>query len=137
VSAPRGPLLVLYDEECGFCVWVLAWLLRWDRARELQPVPIQSEDGARILADMPAGARLESWHLADRDGRLLGSAGAAFAPLLDVLPAGSRPASLTRAAPRLSEDAYRWVADHRAALGQLVTARAKRRARALVAARVR
>ena len=25
--------LVLYDAECRFCCWSLAWLLRWDRAR--------------------------------------------------------------------------------------------------------
>jgi predicted DCC family thiol-disulfide oxidoreductase YuxK len=130
------PLLVLYDSECGFCVWALGLLLRWDRAQALRPVPIQSEEGARVLAGMPAESRLESWHLADHDGRLLCSAGAALAPALEVLPGGRPAAALVRAAPLLSERAYRWIADHRAPLASLLSGRAKRRARALVAARM-
>jgi predicted DCC family thiol-disulfide oxidoreductase YuxK len=30
-TALVGRWIVLYDADCGFCNWLLAWLLRWDR----------------------------------------------------------------------------------------------------------
>jgi hypothetical protein len=35
-------LIVLYDDDCGFCEVMLAMLLRWDRATRVRPVSIQS-----------------------------------------------------------------------------------------------
>src|SRR5207248_892628 len=85
VTADQG--VVLYDQDCGFCKWSLAKVLRWDHSKRLRAVPIQSEEGARLLADVPPDQRLESWHFVDRDGKRF-SAGAAAAPLARALPRG-------------------------------------------------
>jgi predicted DCC family thiol-disulfide oxidoreductase YuxK len=123
-----------YDADCGFCRWALAWILRWDRARRLEPVAIESTEGDRDLGDLGA-ARLESWHLVRGGERYSG--GRAFAALLEELPGGSVLAPL---APRLEfaiVPGYRWVADHRGGLSRLVPRRSRARADALVESRTR
>jgi predicted DCC family thiol-disulfide oxidoreductase YuxK len=127
---------VLYDADCGFCRWTLAQLLKADRDRRLRPVKIQSEEGETLLADLTSEQRLRSWHLVGPDGSRE-SAGAGAPTLLRLLPGGRAPAAVLAAAPRLTERAYAWVADHRSALSKLVPARSKRRADRLVAARSR
>ena len=118
---------VMYDAECGVCTWAVAVLLAWDRDRQLHPCAIQSPAGERLLADLDAHARLESWHLVSPGGER-SSGGAAFAPLLELLPGGALGARLASAAPSSSERAYRWVADRRSTLSRLLPAQAKRRA---------
>ena len=135
MAAHEERLAVLYDRECGFCAWALSWLLRWDRARCLEPVAIQSEEGQRLLADMPPEQRLESWHLCQAQGRLR-SGGEALSDVLARLPLGAPLARLTAHYPRATERAYAWVAAHRSALGRLLSDASKRRARALIAARM-
>ena len=125
-GADRADAVVLYDEDCGFCRWTLGRLLAWDSHEALRPVPISSEEGERLLADMPREQRLASWHLV-RGGRRW-SAGAAFPPLLSLLPGGSRPARLSARMPRLSEAGYAFVARNRGFFGRLVSDGAKRRA---------
>src|SRR5205823_12940943 len=88
VTADRQSV-VLYDQDCGFCKWSLDKILAWDRAQRVRPVPIQSEEGSRLLAPIPPHARLDSWHVVRADGKLF-SAGAAAAPLARLLP-GGRP----------------------------------------------
>jgi predicted DCC family thiol-disulfide oxidoreductase YuxK len=109
--------VVLYDEDCGFCRWSLDRLLRWDRGDRLRPVPIQSEEGDRLLADLRLEDRLASWHLVAPDGRRT-SGGAATAPLARLLPAGAPVALLAETFPRTTDRAYRWVARHRDELGR-------------------
>jgi predicted DCC family thiol-disulfide oxidoreductase YuxK len=128
-------LLVLYDDQCGFCAWCMAWLLRADRARRLAPVAIESEQGRRLLAGMPQQQRLASWHVCD-DGGLLASGGAGLAHVLARLPAGAPAAALARRMPRASERAYGWVAAHRVGLGKLLPRASKARARVLIASRM-
>jgi predicted DCC family thiol-disulfide oxidoreductase YuxK len=122
---------VYYDRDCGFCRWMLAWILRWDRRRRLQPVPIESPEGDRELGDL-GDARLEAWHLV-RDG-VRWSGGRAFVPLLEELPGGHVLAPLARRLECLSVPAYGWVAKHRGGLSRLVPIRSKRRADARLAA---
>jgi predicted DCC family thiol-disulfide oxidoreductase YuxK len=110
-----------YDEDCGFCRWALAWVLRWDRRGRLQPVRIERPED------------LDSWHF-ERGGRRW-SAGEAFAPLLEELPGGRLLAPLAHRLEWLLAPAYRWVARNRAVLSKLVPAWSKRRADELVAAR--
>jgi predicted DCC family thiol-disulfide oxidoreductase YuxK len=55
--------IVLYDGDCGFCKWLLAGLLRWDRAQRLQPLALQTKQAAELLADLTPDQRLASWHL--------------------------------------------------------------------------
>src|SRR5262249_56758070 len=115
-DAPRGRALsgaaqsaLLYDEDCSFCRWSLDRIVAWDRAKRLRPVPIQSEEGARLLAPMTREARLDSWHLVGADGRVF-SAGAAAPPLARLLPGGRPLALLFPAVPRVTQGGYPLVA---------------------------
>ncbi len=127
-------MLVLYDRDCGFCAWVLGWLLRWDRRRRLRPVAIQSTEGERLLAGLPEQERLASWHAATESGRVV-SAGAAFPPVLRTLPGGGPLAWLSTRFPRLTERAYRAVASRRTVIGPRLPRRSVARAQRLVAER--
>jgi predicted DCC family thiol-disulfide oxidoreductase YuxK len=127
-------MIVLWDKDCGFCAFMLSLVLRADRARRLRPVPIQGEEGERLLADMPLEQRLASWHFIDDAGHRT-SGGEALSKLLGYLPLGRGPAALTRALPKPTEGAYHWVATHRRLLSRPIPSGAKERARRLVAAR--
>ena len=110
--AQAAPLVILYDEDCGFCKWSLNKILAWDRGGRLRPVAIQSDEGQDLLADVPASKRLESWHLILPSGEIR-SAGAAAAPLVEQLPGGSPLAWAFRRLPGPTERGYRWVANNR------------------------
>ena len=109
---------ILYDSDCGFCTRMLDRIMRWDRAGRLRAVPIQTDEGDRLLEQIPPGRRLDSWHLVPADGSVL-SAGAAGPPLLRLLPGGRLPAALLALLPAVTEAGYRWVAAHREQLGRL------------------
>ncbi len=130
MSAPPRPsrAVVLYDRDCGFCVWSLDKVLAWDRDGILRPVAIQSPDGAELLAAIPEPERLRSWHLALPSGELR-SAGAAAAPLVAMLPGGRPLAFLLRRFPRATDRCYRYVADHRSRFASLVGASSSSRLR--------
>jgi branched-chain amino acid transport system substrate-binding protein len=115
----QRPVALLYDADCSFCKWCLEWILRWDRRGRLRAVAIQSEEGARLLAELDPEARLDSWHLVDPNGEVV-SGGAAAAPLARLLPGGRPLAFLFATFPRATERAYRWVADHRGWLARLL-----------------
>lgn len=127
-DAVLGAWRVLYDADCGFCVWAVSVLLAWDRERRLRPCAIQSREGQELLAGVEPGRRLSSWHLISPAGTLC-SGGSAFGPLLELLPGGAPGAAAASAAPQLGERAYDWLADRRSTLSRLVPARAKARAR--------
>jgi predicted DCC family thiol-disulfide oxidoreductase YuxK len=122
VSQERDdPLIVLYDEDCGFCRWALDRLLAWDRRRRLRSIPIQADEGQALLgaAGLPTSAHLDSWHVALPSGAVR-SAGAAAPPVLEQLPGGGPLAALARRAPRLTDCAYRAVARNRTRLARLL-----------------
>jgi acetyl esterase len=123
---------VIYDADCGFCRWSLAVLLRAGEPGALRPLPLGTPEADRLLADLTVEERNASWHLVDDDGTRT-SAGAALAPALSLLPGGPIPAALVARMPRLTERAYRWVADHRGRIGRLVPARARRWADRVIA----
>ena len=110
---------MLYDDDCGFCKWSLDKILAWDRRRRLRPVAIQSEEGQRLLAEIPERERLDSWHLVLPSGEVR-SAGAGAEPLARLLPGGRPLAWLFGRFPGITERAYRYVADHRDRFGRLV-----------------
>jgi predicted DCC family thiol-disulfide oxidoreductase YuxK len=134
LDAPRW--LVLYDADCGFCVWLLAALLRWDRDSRLRPLALQRPEVGELLADLTLEERMRSWHLVSPRGER-SSAGTAFAPLLRLLPGGRTSAAASARLPAFSERAYGWVADRRVALSKLIPAASKRRAGERVRARER
>lgn len=119
IIAPVPPRPILYDDDCGFCKWTLDKILAWDRHRRLRPVAIQSDEGATLLASVAEERRLDSWHLILPSGEVR-SAGAAAAPLVELLPAGRPLAAIFRAFPRSTERAYRAVANNRGRLARIV-----------------
>lgn len=113
---------ILYDADCGFCRWSLAWVLRWDRGRRLRPVALQDPEAERLLPGISEQERMASWHLVAEDGAV-SSAGSAVAPLLRLLPGGRPLAALATRFPGVTERAYRWVAKHRGRLSTIVGSR--------------
>ena len=111
--------VLLYDADCSFCRWSLDKILSWDRAQRLRPLPIQSEEGSRLLAPIPPDARLDSWHLVGADGRVF-SGGAVAPPLARLLPGGRPLAAVFAALPGVTERAYRLVARHRDDLARVL-----------------
>jgi predicted DCC family thiol-disulfide oxidoreductase YuxK len=122
---------LLYDQDCGFCMWTVARVLRRDQNRDLRAATIQSPEGQDLLAGVPKERRLESWHLVLSDGRLY-SGGAVFAPLLRVL---RRPgqAWLLERLPAPANWGYRAVAGRRSWFGSLLSGAARRRAEVMIA----
>ena len=111
-GSPEPQPVVLYDDDCAFCRWSLDKILAWDRRRQLRPVAIQSDEGQRLLEHLPETERLDSWHLVVPSGEVR-SAGAAAAPLAELLPGGRPLAFLFRSFPSLTERAYRRIAANR------------------------
>ncbi|HEY3829060.1 MAG TPA: DCC1-like thiol-disulfide oxidoreductase family protein [Solirubrobacteraceae bacterium] len=127
-------LIVLYDGDCGFCKVVLAMLLRWDRARRLNPVTIQSAQGEKLLGGLARQEHLRSWHLLDPEGMLY-SGGAGVPIVFDALPWGTPIARTASCFPETTSRVYDWVAKNRALLGRLLKARARAWATRVIAER--
>jgi predicted DCC family thiol-disulfide oxidoreductase YuxK len=119
---------ILYDADCGFCRWSLAQVLRLDRRHLLRPVALQDPEADALLTGMSREKRMASWHLVGEDGRVY-SGGAAFAPLLRLVPGGGPLAKVLARFPALADVAYRAVAGRRSFFGRLVPASSAARAR--------
>jgi predicted DCC family thiol-disulfide oxidoreductase YuxK len=127
MAPTRQPWLVLYDGDCGLCKWLLAGLLRFDRAGRLRPVALQRPEAATLLADLDPAERMESMHLVSPDGART-SAGEALPALLRLLRGGRFPAAVFARFPRFTGWAYRWVATHRVGISRFVPGCVKERA---------
>ena len=130
---PNAPLLVFYDEECGYCRWSVAQLLRFDRDQRLRLIAIQSPEGERLLADVAPELRLESAHLIDGEGKLF-SGGDAAAPIAAALPRLAPTAPLLRRLSRPVNASYNLIAANREQFGRLVGSSARERADRAIAA---
>ncbi len=128
-----APLLVFYDEECGYCRWSVATLLRFDRDQRLRLIAIQSPRGERLLADVAPEQRLASAHLIDADGQLF-SGGDAAAPIAAAMPSLARAAPLLRHLARPVNAGYKLVAANREQFGRLVGSSSRERADRAIAA---
>jgi predicted DCC family thiol-disulfide oxidoreductase YuxK len=122
-----GGATVLYDRDCGFCRWTLAQILRFDSARRLRPLPIQSPEGQRLLGGVPEADRLSSWHLVTPDGAVRSGA-EGFPGLFSRLPAGAPIAWLTGLLQGPSALGYRLVVDNRTRLGRRISQERRDRA---------
>jgi predicted DCC family thiol-disulfide oxidoreductase YuxK len=109
---------LLYDDDCGFCKLCVRAILRLDHDERLLPVSIQSEEGQRLLTEVPPERRLDSFHLVTPGGTVR-SGGAAAEPLASLLPGGHLPARAFRRYPGQTDAVYRWVARHRSTFGRL------------------
>lgn len=125
-------MIVLYDTDCGFCRWAMAWAVRRDDRRVLVAVPIQSPLGAELLVDVVPSERLRSAHVVCADGRRRSGAAAA-AEVLSVLPATRVLGRLAARMPRTTALVYGAVAARRKSLGRFVGEEARRRADDLLA----
>lgn len=125
-------MIVLYDADCGFCRWAMAWAVRRDHHHLLVPVPIQSPLGCELLGDVVPGERLRSAHVVHDNGcRRSGGGGAA--DVLGALPSTRMLGRLTRRLPRTTALLYGVVAARRKGFGRLVGKEARRRADDLLA----
>jgi len=125
-------VIVLYDADCGFCRWAMAWAMRRDHRDVLAAVPIQSPLGCELLVDVLPGDRLRSAHVLSDDG-CRRSGGAAAAEVLSVLPPTRVLGRLGRRFPRTAALLYGMVAARRTGFGRLVGKKARRRADELLA----
>jgi predicted DCC family thiol-disulfide oxidoreductase YuxK len=126
-------VIVLYDADCGFCRWAMAWAVRRDHHHVLVTVPIQSPLGSELLVDVIPNDRLRSAHVVRDDGRRR-SGGAAAADVLSVLPPTRALGQLARSVPRTTALLYGVVAARRMSFGRLVGKEARRRADELLGA---
>ena len=109
---------LLYDGECGFCRLATKVAMRLDDDHRLRPVAIQSEEGQRLLTEVPAELRLDSFHVVTPGGHVV--SGADAAPLLSrLLRGGHVPSRAMRRFPRQTAATYGFVSRHRGALGRL------------------
>ena len=113
---------LLYDADCGFCLWSLHKILALDRHHRLRPVALQDPEADALLGGMDEERKMASSHLVTPDGSVY-SAGAATGPLLRLLPRGGGLARIAERFPGATERGYRWVADHRSLLGRVVSAK--------------
>ncbi len=133
---PEPELTVLYDADCGFCRWSVAWLLQHAQDGAVQALAIQSAEARALLlaAGVPArrSAALRARHCRRRlAGRRCAAEGKPHRSSRRVLrgPTGRAVALAIGVVPApLRDFAYRRVAANRIAVGRLVSA--KRRARA-------
>jgi predicted DCC family thiol-disulfide oxidoreductase YuxK len=109
--------VVLYDRDCSLCVWSVQVLRAWDRRSRVAAIPIQGEEGSRLLARVASAARLASMHVVTSDGAVR-SGGAGLPAVLRPRPGGRALARLTEVMPRTTDRAYRLVSRHRATLGR-------------------
>jgi predicted DCC family thiol-disulfide oxidoreductase YuxK len=109
---------LLYDADCGFCRLATKAALRLDDGSRLRAVAIQSDEGQRLLTEVPSARRLDAFHLVTPGGIVL--TGPDAAPLLSRLLRGGRvPARAMRRYPGTTAAAYRLVSRHRGTLGRI------------------
>jgi predicted DCC family thiol-disulfide oxidoreductase YuxK len=108
-------LTLLYDEDCGFCTRIAAWVAR---RPGIGAEPIGSAAGSVFLRDLTPEQRYAAFHVVDTQGRR-SSGGAAVPVLLDELPAGVLLATACRWFPALTERVYQLIARNRASLSRL------------------
>ncbi len=97
---------------------------------------IQSAEGERLLAGVPAPLRLASAHAVGADGRVA-SGGDTAAPIAAVLPGGRVFAPVLRGLGPVTRGGYTLVARNRSRLGRLVTPTMSARADELIESRAR
>ena len=109
---------LLYDGECGLCRLAVKGAMRLDEDDRLRAVSIQSEEGQRLLMEVPAERRLDTMHMVTPGGHVLSGADAA-APLSRLLKGGHVPSRAMRRFPEQTAKAYAFVSRHRRALGRV------------------
>jgi predicted DCC family thiol-disulfide oxidoreductase YuxK len=115
---PRRDHALLYDGDCGFCRLATKLALRLDEGSRLRAVAIGSEEGRRLLTEVPSARRLDAFHLVTPGGIVMTGPDAAPA-LARLLRGGGVPARAMRRYPAATAATYRLIARHRGTLGRL------------------
>jgi predicted DCC family thiol-disulfide oxidoreductase YuxK len=131
---PERRATVLYDRDCGFCRWSLAWVLGFDFEKRLRPVALQEREAKALLPKLDPETLFASAHLVLPDGTSY-SGGDAVAPVLRLLPGGLPLSIVAGALSPFSRLAYRWIARYRGPLGRALSAGMVARATAQIDAR--
>jgi predicted DCC family thiol-disulfide oxidoreductase YuxK len=126
-------MIVLYDADCGFCRWAMAWALGHEPRRALVAAPIQSQLGSHLLADLSPSERHAAAHVVRDDGTRE-SGGSAAAEVFGTLPRTRTLAWLARRLPAPTAALYGLIASHRHGFGRFVGREARRRADRLLEA---
>jgi predicted DCC family thiol-disulfide oxidoreductase YuxK len=127
-DAEHGTLTVFYDERCGFCTAVAAWLTRHGGGT-LRHEPIGSSAGGVALRDVAPEHRYASVHVLDAYGRRW--SGASSLPILARAVPGLRwTARPLDSLPAVTALGYDLVTRHRARLSTLLALRSARDATA-------
>jgi predicted DCC family thiol-disulfide oxidoreductase YuxK len=114
-----GRPVLLYDSDCRVCRFTARLVQRLDRGERLAFLPLDAEEAASLLAELPEEDRMASWRLARPDGSLAGR-GAGAPTLLRAL-GRERAARLVEAVPEtMLEHGYDLVARNRGRIGGLV-----------------
>ncbi|MBA2293980.1 MAG: DUF393 domain-containing protein [Actinobacteria bacterium] len=119
----RG-LTVLYDEACGVCTALAAWLV--GQGDGLVVAPIGSHLGDRLLRDLPTGERYATVHAVDSAGRRF-SGGNAVPVVLGAMRGWGHAAALARRSPLVTRLGYRILARRRGAFSRLLHLAARER----------
>lgn len=108
---PGSGVLLIYDGECRFCRWSVAWIARLARPGTVDFCPFGDPVAQSYLARVPEERRYESMHLVA--GKRIHSGTAAARMILRHLPFGHLAAGL-----RLHR-MYPFIARYRGTLGRL------------------
>ncbi len=101
----HGRTLLLYDQDCGICSFLRAWVHRLDRARRIRSIPIASKEADAFLAGLDGRERFASMHVIGPDGRRE-THGMAMLRLVEALPMAGGFARLVA-----SREAGRWASE--------------------------
>jgi predicted DCC family thiol-disulfide oxidoreductase YuxK len=121
----KGPLTVVYDEECGVCRESVRRLRRWDHEGrfEFMPLRLASVCGRPQLEQLAAEGHLaDAVHVVDESTGRVVSGGHAALAILDALPGGwlLRPWASLPPTGAAADIVYRVAARHRDRLAWLV-----------------
>ena len=116
---PLARPVLLYDSECRVCRFTARLVQRLDRTQRLAFLPLQADEAAPMLEQLPEEERMASWRLAGLDGTLAGR-GAGGPAVLRAL-GHARTADMLAAVPEtMLEHGYDLVARNRGRIGRLV-----------------
>jgi predicted DCC family thiol-disulfide oxidoreductase YuxK len=111
-----GSVILVYDQDCGLCRWSVDKVQRWERARLVRAVALQSAEANVLLQDVDPDKRMLSAHVVTTDGQVH-SAGALAEPLFRSLPGGRPLAATAHLMPRTTDRIYCLVARNRLRIG--------------------
>jgi len=51
---------VIYDADCGVCVWLMGKVLAWDRRMRIRPVALDAPEAEPLLRDLGCSAATDA-----------------------------------------------------------------------------